>query len=246
MENERLYKDLSWLWPVLSPPEEYIEEGEFFADLIRSYSANPPISLLHLGCGGGHLDMTLKNSFDITGVDRSRQMLDLASRLNPEARYLEGDMRTFGTRELFDVVLIYDGVNYMLDESDLKSVFETAFSLLKNSGIMVTYAEQAREWFVQNKVKSNSRRKGDIELTYFEHNYDQDLSDTTYESTFIYLIRKSGELTIETDRHICGIFNLETWERLIEQTGFKQHRGSFRHSTFSPGEEYPIFVGVKP
>lgn len=31
----RLYNDLAWLWPIISPPEEYIEETEFFAKTVK-------------------------------------------------------------------------------------------------------------------------------------------------------------------------------------------------------------------
>jgi len=245
MGSERLYSDLAWLWPVLSPPEEYIEEANFFAELIKSYSKSRPRTLLHLGCGGGHLDMTLKNHFAVTGVDKSAEMLDLAGRLNPDVQYIQADMRTFRSDERYDVALIYDSVNYMLDESDLGAVFKTAFESINESGIMVTYIEQAPEWFQQNKVKSNSRQKGGIELTYIEHQYDPDMSDTTLESTFIYLIRESGELRVEYDRHLCGIFPPETWQKLIEMAGFNIQNDTFKHSTFSPGEEYPILIGTK-
>lgn len=245
MEQERLYKDLAWLWPILSPPEEYIEEGEFFADLIKSYSSGKPETLLHLGCGGGHLDMTLKKHFEITGVDKSESMLGLARRLNPESRYIAGDMRNIRIDDRFEVVLIYDSVNYMLSPEDLKSSFETAYHHLKPGGIAVTCVEQTPETFRQNAIKHNSRARGDIELTYFYHLYDPDKSDSTYETIFVYLIRKNGVLEIKTDKHICGIFSLETWEKLLRESGFKSKRDTFRHSTFSPGEEYPILIGLK-
>lgn len=190
--------------------------------------------------------MTLKKHFQITGIDISEKMLDLARKLNPESRYLLGDMRTFRIEEKFDVVLIYDSVNYMLTDDDLQSAFKTAFHHLKSGGIMFTCVEQTPETFRQSFTKHTSRKSGDIQLTYIEHFYDPDKSDTTYETIFVYLIRKNGILEIETDRHVCGIFSLETWEWLLKETGFDSRRDAFRHSTFSPGEEYPILVGIKP
>lgn len=190
--------------------------------------------------------MTLKKHFEITGVDISGNMLALARELNPEARYLSGDMRSLQINEEFDVVLIYDSVNYMLTSDDLRSAFETAYCHLKPGGIVVTCVEQTPETFRQNATKHNFRTKGNIELTYIEHFYDPDIADTTYETIFVYLIRENGILEIETDRHVCGIFGLETWETLLTETGFDCERDTFRHSTFSPGEEYPILIGRKP
>jgi ubiquinone/menaquinone biosynthesis C-methylase UbiE len=245
MERERLYKDLAWLWPTMSPPEDYIEEAEFLTGLIRNHLDYEPKSMLHLGCGGGHMDMTFKKHFTITGIDKSTAMLDLARRLNPECEYILGDMTDLDLRRSFDIALIYDSVNYMLSEAQLTAVFETAFRHLKPGGLALTVVEQTPHSFRQNNTKVQHRQKGGIELTYIEHWYDPDPSDTTYETIYIYLIRKDGHLSIEHDLHACGIFPLDTWERLLRTVGFESDKETFKHSTFSPGEEYPILLGRK-
>lgn len=245
IKRERLYKDLAWLWPTLSPPEEYIEEGEFLAGMIKSNMDYNPGTLLHLGCGGGHLDMTLKNHFDITGVDKSEPMLELARKLNPENKYISGDMRNIRLDSKFDIVLLYDGVNYLTTEGDLKSSFETAYGHLNDRGILLTVVEQTPSSFRQNRTDVNHRIKDEIELTYIEHYYDSDPGDSEYEITFIYLIRRDKELAAEFDLHVAGMFEVEVWERLLTETGFSPRQDTFRHSTFSPGEEYPILIGLK-
>jgi SAM-dependent methyltransferase len=245
IERERLYKDMAWIWPTLSPPEEYIEEAEFLANLIKSYMSYSPKTMLHLGCGGGHIDMTFKKHFQVTGVDISENMLDLARNLNPENKYVVGDMRDIRLDEKFDVVLLYDGINYMTDEGDLKAAFESAYYNLKDNGIVLTAVEETPGSFQQNKTKVQHRAKDGIELTYVEHWYDPVPDDTTYETTFVYLIRKNNKLSVEHDLHICGIFEVEIWERLLREVGFTPQRDTFTHSTFSPGEEYPILIGFK-
>ena len=245
MEQERLYKDLAWLWPIMSPPEDYVEEAEFLTNLMLSYLDYVPKTMLHLGCGGGHIDMTLKEHFEITGVDRSEQMLNLARKLNPENRYVLGDMRNISLDENFDVVLLYDGVNYMTSENDLRAAFETAHKHLSDQGILLTVAEKTPDSFRQNETHVRHRNANDIELTYIEHHFDPDPEDTTYEVVLIYLIRKDEVLSVEFDLHIAGIFQLELWERLLKETGFVPRQDTFRHSTFSPGEEYPILIGFK-
>jgi hypothetical protein len=44
----RLYKDLSWMWPIISPPREYKEECGLFSKVIKRYSMRNPKTLLHL------------------------------------------------------------------------------------------------------------------------------------------------------------------------------------------------------
>ena len=62
-DERRLYGDLAWTWPIISPVEDYIEETELFSKLIKEHSTIEVNTLLHLGCGGGHNDYTFKKTF---------------------------------------------------------------------------------------------------------------------------------------------------------------------------------------
>jgi SAM-dependent methyltransferase len=248
MDNDirLLYGQVSWIWPITSPPEEYVEEATLYLDYLTLFAEIPVQTLLDMGCGGGHNDWTLKKRVHVTGVDISKDMLALAKKLNPECRYLEGDMRTVRLDEQFDVVLLHDSVNYMLTPKDLKAAFRTCFEHLKPGGAMLTVIEQTPEQFEQHNVKYSNRSKDDIEVTFIEHMYDPDLSDTTYESTFVYLIRRAGKLESHIDRHLCGIFPQAFWIKWMKAAGFQVHQRPFTHSTYSEGHWEPMLIGVKP
>ena len=244
--NERLYGDLAWIWPIMSPPEDYIEEAETFASVIREHTSIPAHTLLHLTCGGGHVDRRLKAEFEITGVDASSEMLGLARGLNPEVEYVEGDVRRVRLGRLFDAVFVDDGIAYMRTEADLRDIFRTAFEHLKRGGVMLTYVEATPETFEQNKTECRRRSSGDTDIIYVENVYDPDPADTTYETTFVYIVRTGGELTIETDLHVCGIFSLDVWRRSLRDSGFEIAELDFDHSEFPQGSTHPMFVCAKP
>jgi len=245
-DQRRLYDDLAWTWPIISPPQDYVEEAELFARVIREHAKIEVRTLLDLGCGGGHNDYTLKKHFQITGIDISEAMLGLARKLNPEVTYLVGDMRSARLERVFDAVMLHDSINYMTTVQDLRAAFVTAFTHLKPGGVLVTFVEQTPERFEQNKTTFDVRARDDVEITFIENWYDPDPSDTTYENTFIYLIRRKGQLEIHTDRHLGGIFPLETWLTLLNEIGFEVRQTKFEHSDFAPGEYYPMLVGIKP
>src|SRR5690554_7962349 len=92
--ERRLYNDLAHLWHLVSPLDDYLEETELISDYIKKESRRRCETLLHLGCGRGHNDFVFKRYFRVTGVDISPVMLKYAARLNPEATYYQGDMRT--------------------------------------------------------------------------------------------------------------------------------------------------------
>ena len=106
----RLYSDLAHLWPVISPPEEYLVEAQEWLDVIRDRLDVAPSpgqtlpTLLELGCGGGHLLSHLTPYFITEAVDLSPQMLEISRRLNPQTLHHVGDMRTIRLGREFDVV----------------------------------------------------------------------------------------------------------------------------------------------
>lgn len=243
-DQQRLYKDLAKYFPIITPPEDYIEEGEYFAQVIKNTTASEATTLLDLGCGAGNDDFSLKKHFEITAVDVSPDMLKLAKKLNPEVKYRKGDMRFVRLGKKFDAVTIFDSINYMVTKDDLRAVFETAYEHLKPGGILVTIAEETPDRFIQNKTKCTVQSQGNTQVSFIENYFDPDLQDTSYEATFIFLIREKGKLRIETDRHICGIFPLETWIDLLQETGFKVHKLDFNVSD-PEAQTYPLLVCTK-
>ena len=51
--EHRLYGELGVWWPLISPPEEYVEEAAYAATVLGSASI-PVREVLELGSGGGH------------------------------------------------------------------------------------------------------------------------------------------------------------------------------------------------
>jgi SAM-dependent methyltransferase len=246
-DERRLYQDLVWVWPIMSPPEDYVEEGRKLSELIRERSQAGAETLLHLGCGGGHNDYTLKEYFLVTGIDLSPAMLELAGRLNPEVDYHRGDMRSVRLDKTFDAVAGLDSLAYMQTEEELRRVFETAYVHLVTGGLFLALPEFTREGFQQNWTHSSSHSSGDTSVTYMENYYDPDPGGTIIEATFVYLIRQGSKLEIETDRHLCGIFGMETWESLLTETGFEVERTQLKlRNDSGEEEEYPLFICLKP
>lgn len=185
---------------------------------IKEHSVNKVKTLLHLGCGAGGNDYIFKRYYQVTGVDISEKMLEIARDLNPEAVYHHGDMRTIELGEFFDAVVVPESIDYMKTENELYSAIMTAQKHLKPGGVFFVVANIAERFSQNNFVYTGSRE--DIEITLFENNYIPAYPGTTYEATLVYLIRRKGEQEIYTDYHILGLFKLETWLNLLKRAGF--------------------------
>lgn len=244
------YTDLAWVEPIVETPESLREETELLCRCIRDRARIEVKSLLHLGCGTGLNDFTFKDHFRVTGVDLNREMLDLARRINPEARYHRGDMRTVRLGRQFDAVAIPDSISYMTTEADLSRVLQTAVLHLRPGGLLVVVAHIKEEFGDNNFVYQG--RQGDWHVTQLENNYLPDPAGTTYEATFVYLLRYRGRLQqVRSDSHLMGVFPLGTWLRLLSRAGLIARQfpwPDFYRSVMGPGTKYPLrlFLGVLP
>lgn len=89
------------------------EEIERIREYIRRFLPGAG-SLLELGCGTGALLGSLAEDMTVTGVDRSTQMLAIATTRATRARLVESDMTTFALDTKFDVVIcVFDTVNHL-------------------------------------------------------------------------------------------------------------------------------------
>jgi SAM-dependent methyltransferase len=247
-EKWTAYNKLAWTETTIAPPEAYEEEAEFLAKLIFGRARIPVKTLLHLGCGAGGHDHTLKRHFEITGVDISEGMLEIARGRNPEAVYILGDMRDVRLDGQFDAAAIPDSIAYMATPADLRKAVDTAFRHLKPGGALLITALVSEDFRENNFAYSGSR--DGVDITIFENNRRLMKRSDQYEATLVYLIRRGDDLEIETERHRLGLFPLDAWTALFAEFGLVVETANLDHAydRFLLGEgdyRQRIFVCLK-
>lgn len=110
-------------------------------DRIRSYiSQHMPAArnLLELGCGTGALLAGLATELDVTGIDQSPQMLDIARAAVPRAQLVQGDMTAFSLPGPFDVVIcMFDTLNHVPSFDGWLSLFSCVHEHLADEGLFI-------------------------------------------------------------------------------------------------------------
>ncbi len=240
----KLYRHLANWFPVLSAPEEYAEEAEFYRRTILASTHDRPHTLLELGSGGGNNASHLKKHFQMTLVDLSPGMLKVSRALNPECEHFQGDMRTVRLGRQFDAVFIHDAIDYMTSKRDLGRALKTAFIHCKPGGIALFAPDYTRESFKPSTSHGGNDRAG-RSLRYLEWIWDPDSKDTRYLSLMVYVLYESGKrIRYIHDEHVCGLFPHDEWIRLMSEVGFAARSVDFVHSEVEPGGK--VFVGRKP
>ncbi len=224
MSLPRLYADLAYLWPILSPPEDYLAEADVVRDVLREKLGDPASGerqrVLEFGAGGGHTLVHLADGYDCTAVDLSSAMLEHCGALLPSARCVVGDMRDVELGETFDAILIHDAVDYLTTEEDLRATLANAHRHLRPGGVLLLAPTYTRETFADHEVASDHRDADRFDVTYFSYVHDPDPGDTSFELILVYLIRRAGDVRIEHDRHRCGLFPIARWRALVREAGF--------------------------
>ena len=243
VQNTLLYNELAYLWPAISPPEDYAEEAVNWRNALRKYLGAGRHSLLELGVGGGHNLSHLTADFDATAVDISPNMLELSRRLNPAVEHHLGDMRSFRLPgRTFDAVLIHDAICYMLTEDDLRAAFATARAHLRPGGPLLVAPDLVRDTFRPGIRLNWSTQRDGVEITTAETVYDANPVDTVVESHFTYTIIERGARRVERDVHVTGLFSIATWLALMEAAGFRTERIPLPGDGDGCGEH--LFCGV--
>lgn len=138
------YDALAAGYDVVMAHVDYAEWADHILDLLDAHGAAPR-SILELGCGTGSLAIELheRGPFRYLGTDRSAAMVRVA-RAKAELHGL-GDLRfdladftDFAVSEPFDAaLLLYDGLNYLLDEAGIEALLARVHAALRPGGLFV-------------------------------------------------------------------------------------------------------------
>lgn len=245
MRPHHFYSTLAPYWPLISPLEDYAEEAEDLARVLRERLPGAR-TLLELGCGGGHMAWYLhQHQFEVTLTDLSPEMLERARALLPDSPHHTGDMRTLRLAQTFDVVMVHDAITYMTSEDDLAAVFATMYAHCRPGGLAVVLPDETAETFAPSTDCGGSDAPDGTAIRFLEWVHDPDPHDHQISTEYSFILRDpDGRLQHLSETHLSGLFPRETWLRCLAAAGFSVE--AVREHTTEDREPRWIFVGRRP
>jgi SAM-dependent methyltransferase len=133
-------------YDVLYQDKDYPAECDFLEQIFASYAVTPVYRILDLGCGtGGHALVLGRRGYDVTGVDRSEEMLATARHKASQDRGLtivpkfqQADICELGLGTTFDaVVAMFAVMSYMTSNADLLASLAAVRRHLMPGGLFI-------------------------------------------------------------------------------------------------------------
>lgn len=174
-------------------------------------------TVLDLGCGNGALSKAMfDKGYNVTGIDASKELLDIARENYPDIRFIEADATKFSLEQPVDVVFsnaVFHWINKEYQQDMLKCVYEA----LKENGQFV---------FEFGGYGNNQLIHKALEKTFLEHNHIYEmffyfptiseyatlLENAGFRVTYAILFDRSTELK--------GEDGLKDWIKMFVKTPF--------------------------
>lgn len=220
MTDTRFYGELASWWSLISPCSEYEGEATYLRTLFPS-TADPKMTMLELGSGGGSNAFYFKRDFAMTLVDVSPQMLEVSAKLNPDCEHLHGDMRTLRLGRVFDTVFVHDAIDYMTTESELQAALQTAFDHCRVGGTTVFVPDATMEIYEPDCDVGGSDGDDGRAVRFMSWTHDPDPTDSWIATEYAFVLKSSsGSVTTVHETHRSGLFDRATWMRKLAEVGF--------------------------
>jgi SAM-dependent methyltransferase len=185
-----------------------------------------PENVLDVACGEGSFAVAMaKLGFQVTGVDQSQRMIDLAGERAAEAGaevcFMVEDMRDLPFNEEFDLVTcFFDSMNYLLTIRDLQDAIQGAYRVLRPGGLYIfdinTVYGLAVDW-MRERTYIQNEAEDFIEV--HRHEFDYENLVATVEIT---IFQRRGDLWERIDEtHRERGYPVADLQFLLNETGFE-------------------------
>ncbi len=135
MEFKKDYVDY---YDLFNRGKDYRKECDFLEQIFKKLGKNIK-TILDLGCGTGLHDKELAlRGYNITGLDLSEEMINLAKKRNPNSKFIVGSMSNFELGDKFDAVIcMFSALGYLTENKQLGGFFNCIKKHLKPDGLLI-------------------------------------------------------------------------------------------------------------
>jgi len=212
-------------YDLLYADKDYAGEADYVAKTLRRLGINGD-RILEFGCGTGrHARQLVQQGFCITGVERSEQMVQLATANHDDRfRAIVADIRHVRLSERFDAVIsLFHVISYLTTTDDLSAAFRSASEHLGIGGVFLFDVWHGPAVLTQRpSVRVRQMRNDELEVTRIAEP-ELNSQDGIVTVNYTVFARKKGEdhwKSLSESHRMRYLFPTEI-KMLAEQAGFE-------------------------
>jgi SAM-dependent methyltransferase len=148
MNDQVFGREYADQYDLLYHDKDYEAECDLLQEVFRRYANGPVETVLDMGCGtGNHAISLARRGYQVTGVDRSPDVLmhaqrkaatNLPSAIRHPPTFVRGDVRSVDLGQQFDAILMMFAVlGYQLANDDVLAALHTVHRHLRPGGLFV-------------------------------------------------------------------------------------------------------------
>ncbi len=180
--------------------------------------------ILEIGCGSGNLaKYFIKKGYDYTGLDVSKEMIELSKELVPEGKFIRADMRNLELNEKFDAVIVTGRTfTHLTTNHDVMFALRSIHKILRKDSWLLFDNFNAHEIFTNfkdhmtHKSKYSNRKYTRKSYTSFDFEHGW-----TWKWKAIYEIKEEGEKRSFEDEIILRAFTEDELKLFLHISGFE-------------------------
>ncbi|MBS0359592.1 MAG: class I SAM-dependent methyltransferase [Proteobacteria bacterium] len=220
MKKQPIYKKMAAYYDLIYSWKNYKKEVSKIKQLIKKYKKSSGYDLLETACGTGKHAQYLKDSFSITAIDMSQEMLTIARKNVKGVTFKKADMMTFNLPKKFDVILcLFSSIGYVKTYAHLKKTLQNFSNHLKKGGIVIIEPWLNKSTYIPGMPDMQTYSDTHIKiarLSAAKVKGNVSIIDLHY-----LIAEKNKDIQYYVERHEMGMFEIDRTLKLMEAAGLK-------------------------
>jgi len=215
-EDTKIYSVFAKYYDNFMDHVNYDEWVKFVLNQYHKKFQKSPQSILELGCGTGNISTRLvKKGLHVDAADVSSEMLKIASQKPFKPKLFRADMLSPIKKKYDFILLLFDSMNYLLKDEEIRQLFENVQQSLNDDGMFIfdistkKNCERNFDGFIDIK---------DSENEYIVHQSDLDYSSYIQTTKLTFFLKKGYLFTREDEIHKQKIYKVKEIISLISMS----------------------------
>ncbi|MDO8528993.1 MAG: class I SAM-dependent methyltransferase [Nanoarchaeota archaeon] len=138
MEDKKFEGSYARYYDLFNKNKDYKKEIDFLEQVFKKFNLKNK-KVLDLGCGTGLHEKELSDRiYEMTGLDLSPDMIEIAKEKTPNVKFVVGDMSNFELNEKFDsIICMFSAIGYLTENKQIENFFKCVKRHLNPNGLLI-------------------------------------------------------------------------------------------------------------